>query len=74
MFGGSDEFVLREILGNVDHIKDLYYQLVRSALELEYANDLKEYELGIIDVNEFNQRRNAHYNDAKKVYNKATKR
>ncbi|RAP49630.1 MAG: hypothetical protein BZ138_07490 [Methanosphaera sp. rholeuAM270] len=61
MFGGSDEYVLREILENVDHILDLHLDLNRNFLELQYANDLKEFELGIIDENEFNQRRNGHY-------------
>ena len=61
MLSGSDEFVLREILNDVDHIADLYYMLNRNFLELEYANDLKEFELGIIDQNELVQRRNRHY-------------
>jgi hypothetical protein len=52
MFSGSDEFVLREILENVDHIKDLHKMLVQCRIELEYANYLKEYQLGIIDANE----------------------
>jgi hypothetical protein len=52
MFSGSDEFVLREILENVDHIKDLHKMLVKCRIELEYANYLKEYQLGIIDANE----------------------
>lgn len=61
MFGGSDEYVLREILENVDHIRDLHLDLNHNYLELQYSNDLKEFELGIIDENEFNQRRNGHY-------------
>lgn len=61
MFGGSDEYTLREILNNMDHILDLHLDLNHNYLELQYANDLKEYELGIIDENEFNQRKNGHY-------------
>ena len=55
MFGGSDEFALREILEDVDHIKDLHKMLVQCRIELEYANYLKEFELGIIDANEINE-------------------
>ena len=61
MFGGSDEYVLREILDNVDHIRDLHLDLNQNFLELQYSNDLKEFELGIIDKNEFNQRKEGHY-------------
>ena len=57
MFGGSDEYTLREILNNMDHILDLHLDLNQNYLELQYANDLKEHELGTIDENEFNQRK-----------------
>ena len=61
MFGGSDEYVLRAILDNVDHILDLHLDFNQNFLELQYANDLKEFELGIIDKDEFEKRRKAHY-------------
>lgn len=40
-FGGSDEYALREILNDVDHILDLHLDLNHNYLELQYANDLK---------------------------------
>ena len=61
MFGGSDEYVLREILDHVSHIRDLHRDLNLNYVELQYANDLKEFELGIIDKNELEQRRKGHY-------------
>ncbi len=74
MFGGSDEFVLREILEDVDHILDLHYDLNKIFFEVQYANDLKEFELGIIDENVFNQRRNAYYNAVNMLNEKINKR
>jgi len=53
MFSGSDEFVLREIADGSHKIKDV---LMKNAIELEFANNLKLYEMGIIDEKEFNRR------------------
>jgi hypothetical protein len=69
MFGGSDEYVLREILDNVDHIKDLHKVITECYVELQYANCLKEYELGIIDKNEFNYNKQQVENLRERLYN-----
>ena len=53
MFSGSDEIVLREIADGSHKIKDV---LMKNAIELEFANNLKLYELGKIDEQEFNRR------------------
>ena len=53
MVSGSDEFVLREIADGSHQIKDV---LMKNAIELEFANNLKLYELGKIDEQEFNRR------------------
>ena len=53
MFSGSDELVLREIADGSHKIKDV---LMKNAIELEFANNLKLYELGKIDEQEFNRR------------------
>ena len=52
MFGGSDEFVLREIADGSHKIIDV---LMKNAIEVEFANNLKLYELGKIDEDEFNR-------------------
>ncbi len=52
MFGGSDEFVLREIADGSHKIIDV---LMKNMIELEFANNLKLYELGKIDEDEFNR-------------------
>lgn len=53
MFSGSDEFVLREI---ADGSHEIVNVLMKNMVELEFANNLKLYELGKIDEEEFNQR------------------
>ncbi len=53
MFSGSDEFVLREV---ADHSNEIVNILMKNMVELEFANNLKLYELGKIDEKEFNQR------------------
>lgn len=58
MFGGSDEYVLREIADGSHKIVDV---LMKNMIELELANYLKLYELGKMDEDEFNRE----YNDYK---------
>lgn len=53
MFSGSDEFVLREI---ADGSHEIVNVLMKNMVELEFANNLKLYELGKIDEETFNQR------------------
>lgn len=56
MFGGSDEFVLREIADESHNIRKVIDILMKHSIELEFANDLKLYELGKIDENTFQQK------------------
>ena len=74
MFDGSDEYVLREILGNVDHIYDLHLDLAQNFLELQYSNDLKEFELGIINQDELYKRKDEHYASIREIYDKRNNR
>ena len=53
MFSGSDEFVLREIADGSHKIVNV---LMKNMVELEFANNLKLYEIGKIDEKEFNQK------------------
>lgn len=56
MFDGSDEYILRGILENTDHMRDIFNVLYKIKLELELSNALKMHEVGLIDDEEFNKR------------------
>ena len=49
MFSGSDEFILRDISDNLTQIHRVNTLLLKHAIELEFANCLKLYELGKTD-------------------------
>ena len=53
MFSGTDEFVLREI---ADESHKAINILMKHSIELEFANDLKLYELRKLDENVFEQK------------------
>ena len=49
MFSGSDEYILRDISDNLTQIHRVNTFLLKHAIELEFANCLKLYELGKTD-------------------------
>ena len=55
MFGGSDEYILRDIASNTMQISKVFLIGYLNSVELHFANCVKLYELGKIDEEEFNK-------------------
>jgi len=65
MFSGSDEFVLREIADESHKIPQVINLLFKNAVELEFANCLKLYELGFTDEELFKKQKEWYFENKK---------
>lgn len=57
MFDGSDDWNLRLILDNVELLPSIFAKVTLIQADTAYANCLKMYELGLMDADELERRR-----------------
>ncbi len=57
MFDGSDDWNLRMILDNVEFLPDIYAKLTLIQADTAMANCLKLYEVGLMNADELERRR-----------------
>ena len=57
MFDGSDDWNIRLILDNVEFLPDIYAKVTLIQADTAMANCLKLYELGLMDADELERKR-----------------